>query len=148
MKKISLQNLIIAFCILFPFTSFSEQSTHTLSIRVKGAKANTGQVFASLFSSHENYLKKPISKQNSPVSEEGEAQFIFNELEPGMYAVSVVYDEDGNGKLNRGFMGIPSELVGFSNDVKGRFGPPSFDKTAFKFPESEAIVINLGDAKE
>ena len=63
------------------------------------------------------------------------------------YAVSVVYDEDGNGKLNTGFLGIPSDPVGFSNNAKGTFGPPSFYKASFAFPELEKISIILGLAK-
>jgi len=93
-------------------------------------------------------LKEPVFKQVLPINDAGEVRFIFNELKTGKYAVSVDYDEDGNGKLNTGFLGIPSELVGFSNNAKGTFDPPSFHKAFFTFPKSETISINLDQAKE
>jgi uncharacterized protein (DUF2141 family) len=57
------------------------------------------------------------------INDEGEVRFTFTDLKAGTYSVSIVYDEDSNGKLNTGFLGIPSELVGFSNNAKGTFGP-------------------------
>ena len=140
-----------SFTVLFLACSFglyAEQYPHALTVLVVGAKAGTGQAIASLFSSPDNYLKEPVLKHVMPVNDAGEARFIFSELEAGRYAVSVVYDEDGNGKLKTGFLGIPVELVGFSNNVKGTFGPPSFDKASFAFPESKRISITLGQAEE
>jgi len=148
MKIVDLHRLLIAFSIVFSLNSFAEQNPLTLTVLVDGAKANTGQAIASLFSSADNYLKEPVYKQILPINDEGGARFIFNKLEAGTYAVSIVYDEDSDGNLNTGFLGIPSELVGFSNNAKGTFGPPSFHKTSFTFSASETISIILGGAKE
>ena len=51
-------------------------------------------------------------------------------LAPGRYALSVVHDENGNGKLDKlGF--VPREGFGFSNNPAIRFGPPRFDAVTF-----------------
>ena len=34
--------------------------------------------------------------------------------------------------LDTGFLGIPTEDYGFSNDAKGTFGPASFDDSKFE----------------
>lgn len=47
-------------------------------------------------------------------------------IAPGRYAVSVIHDENGNGKLDT-VVGIPREGFGFSRNPRVRFGPPSFD---------------------
>jgi uncharacterized protein (DUF2141 family) len=52
-------------------------------------------------------------------------------LPPGRYAVSVYLDVSGNRKLDRGFLGIPKEPVGASNDPRPRFGPPHFKQCSF-----------------
>ena len=148
MKKIDLHRLFLAISIVFSLNSFAGQDSLTLTVLIDGAKANTGQAIASLFSSADNYLKEPISKQIVPINDVGGARFTFTDLKAGTYSVSIVYDEDSNGKLNTGFLGIPSELVGFSNNAKGTFGPPSFNKTSFTLPESETISIVLDQAKE
>ena len=148
MTRFNFQGLFTALFLVFSLDSFAEQYPHKLTVLVEGAKASTGKAIASLFSSADNYLKAPVLKQIMPINDAGEVRFVFNELKAGNYAVSIVYDEDGDGKLNTGFLGIPSELVGFSNNAKGIFGPPSFHKASFAFPESETIFIVLGQAKD
>lgn len=51
----------------------------------------------------------------------------FDELACGRYAVAVVHDENGNGKLDTKIFGIPREGLGSSRDARGLFGPPGFD---------------------
>jgi len=147
MRTHNFQRLSIVLIFLCSLELSAGQYPHKLTVLVVGAKAGTGQAIASLFSSVDNYLKEPVVKQVMSINDAGEAQFVFSELEVGEYAVSVVYDEDGNGKLNTGLLGIPSEVVGFSNNAKAPFGPPSFDKASFAFPHSEKISITLGRQK-
>jgi uncharacterized protein (DUF2141 family) len=54
----------------------------------------------------------------------------FPSLPPGKYAVSAYADANGNGRLDRNFLGMPSEQYGFSNNARGRFGPPAFAEAA------------------
>jgi uncharacterized protein (DUF2141 family) len=49
----------------------------------------------------------------------------FEGLPSGSYAVALFHDENGNGKVDTRF-GIPTEGVGFSNNPRLIFGPPSF----------------------
>lgn len=59
-------------------------------------------------------------------------------LAPGRYAVAAFHDTDGNGDLTLWPIGLPREAYGFSNDARGRFGPPPFDAAAFDLPASGA----------
>lgn len=129
-------------------SGFAEEVKHQLIVKVSGAKPYTGQAYLSLFSSQENYLKNPLVKKSKPIDNLGQATFVIDHLDSGTYAVSVVHDEDNNGKLNTGIMGIPTELVGFSNNAKGTFGPPAFKETSFKISEKKTIEIVFGKAKE
>lgn len=51
-------------------------------------------------------------------------------MEPGTYAIAIIHDENGNGKLDT-FVGIPREGVGFSRNPAIRFGAPSFRSAQF-----------------
>ncbi|OUW17807.1 MAG: hypothetical protein CBD18_03940 [Opitutales bacterium TMED158] len=126
---------------------FATDETVELKVVATGAKANTGQLLLSVFDSEESYLKRPVLEKQQPVGEAAETVFQIDGLAPGTYAVSIIYDEDSNGKLNTGFLGIPSELVGMSNNAKGLFGPPSFAKCAFSLSEDSIIEIALSKAK-
>ena len=55
----------------------------------------------------------------------------FKGVSPGLYALSVFHDENGNKKLDT-FLGIPKEGFGFSRNPVVRFGPPRFDKVSME----------------
>jgi uncharacterized protein (DUF2141 family) len=147
MMKAKYCSLFLGINIAISIFAYPGQCSGELIVDVHGAKSQTGNVIASVFSSPENYLKQPISEQSKPINEKGSAQFIFRGLKEGEYAISVIYDEDDNGKLNTGFLGIPTEKIGFSNNAKSTFGPPSFAETSFIYTDSTTIAINLDDAK-
>ena len=65
------------------------------------------------------------------------------ELPDGTYAIGVFHDVDRNGALSKSFLGIPKEPFGFSNNVRGRFGPPSFMEASFSLTRDLAITIAL-----
>ncbi len=54
----------------------------------------------------------------------------FGNLPSGTYALALIHDENGNGKLDTVF-GIPKEGFGFSKNPAIRFGPPSFKSSGF-----------------
>ena len=69
---------------------------------------------------------------------------VFSNLEPGRYAAIAFHDEDGDGKLGKNFLGVPTEPYGFSNDVRGFLGPPTFDAAAMALGDGdEAVRIAL-----
>jgi len=75
----------------------------------------------------------------------GLASVAFEGLACGTYAIAVVHDENGDGKLATGLFGIPVEGLGGSRDAKGFMGPPGFDaaKLTFKDPRTPvAITVN------
>ncbi len=128
------------------FTIASEDLT--LKVQVVGATPSKGQIVLSLFDSPNRHLKKPLVSLRQNVNANGEATFQLSGLEDSQYSVSVFYDEDQDGELNTNFIGIPTELIGFSNNARGRFGPPSFDQTKFS-PSSELpIKIRLSSASQ
>lgn len=67
----------------------------------------------------------------------------FGVVPKGRYAISIVHDENGNGKLDKRLM-IPREGYGFSNDAPVRMGPPSFDNAAFDVADTkERLSIRM-----
>ena len=54
----------------------------------------------------------------------------FSHLAPGTYAIAVIHDENGNGKLDTLAM-MPREGFGFSKNPAIRFGPPKFGEAQF-----------------
>lgn len=52
-------------------------------------------------------------------------------LAPGTYALSVIHDENSNGRLDR-MMAIPREGFGFSRNPRIRMGPPRYEDVRFE----------------
>ena len=148
MKTLRFHFIFYLLLICFAGSSYAQSGTLELTIIVKGGLPETGLAIVSLFNSEETFLKKPKSIHRVPIDGKGKARIGINNLSPGRYAVSVTYDEDSNGELNSRFLGIPTELVGFSNDVKGVWGPPSFQKAAFDLTSSRTIDIHLSKARD
>jgi len=53
-------------------------------------------------------------------------------LAPGAWALAVIHDENGNGRLDR-LLGIPREGFGFSRNPGLRMGPPRYEEVRFDF---------------
>lgn len=113
-----------------------------MEVMIKNIKEQKGTIRVALFSNEKDFLENFLLGKIVKVSG-NEAKVVFENLKPGDYAVSVFHDENENEKLDSGFMGIPNEPYGFSNDAMGTFGPPSFEKAKVKLDSDKVSVINL-----
>ncbi len=71
-------------------------------------------------------LPGPVEFQDVAIGPNG----LIHGMKPGTYAVSLVHDENANGKLDTKAM-IPGEGFGFSRNPMILFGPPSFGGAKF-----------------
>ncbi len=144
MKKIY---KLTASVLLFYLILVNSLYAATLDITITGFKNNAGSTLV--------YLHKQSSSFPFPASPEDavsirtekitaqSAQLTFNNLKPGRYAVSIIHDENGDGKLQSNFIGIPEEGVGVSNNVHGHFGPPSYDDASFTLKDHKHLKIKM-----
>jgi len=58
----------------------------------------------------------------------------FEGYPAGTYAIVVYHDENSNHTLDQGFLGVPTEGWGASNDARAFMAPPSFSKAKFEYP--------------
>jgi uncharacterized protein (DUF2141 family) len=63
---------------------------------------------------------------------------------PGVYALALYHDKDANTKLNKTWIGLPSEPFGVSNDAAIRLGPPKHADAAFAVAgPATPVTVNL-----
>lgn len=103
----------------------------TLRVAVEGVTPGDASVAFALFADAAAFEAATPSRKARLGP--GETTWTLEGLARGTYAVKAYVDRDGNGALNRGAFGAPSEPYGFSNDARGAFGPPSFADAAFTF---------------
>jgi uncharacterized protein (DUF2141 family) len=119
--------------------------TGSLRVIVSGLRSNDGEIQIGLFNSAASYKGKSDRFRGSilPIADH-RAEWLIEGIPFGEYAIKLFHDEDRDGKMDKNFIGIPSERFGFSNNPKISLGPPGFDKTKFLFDSKEmTIVIEL-----
>jgi uncharacterized protein (DUF2141 family) len=92
---------------------------------------NAGVVLCGLFKQG-GWLKQPVRSARATVSGRV-AVCVFRDVKPGVYAISAFHDANDNGKLDKNFIGIPTEGFCASRDARARFGPPSFKDARFRY---------------
>jgi uncharacterized protein (DUF2141 family) len=106
-----------------------------LHMRVVNLRNSNGQVICTLFDSPSAFpsdSSKAIRQITVPIKNDA-AVCDFTGIAPGKYALVVFHDENGNGKFDRNWFGLPKEGYAFSNNVKPVFSPPSFNAAAFDY---------------
>jgi uncharacterized protein (DUF2141 family) len=130
MKRYLLTITIIFICT----TNFSFLNPKgDITIEINNLRNSDGAVLISLFNDEDNFpgnAEKAIGKAKAEIIK-GTATATFKDISFGAYAVAILHDENKNLKMDFNFLGIPKEGYGFSNDAKGLFGPPAFNKAAF-----------------
>jgi uncharacterized protein (DUF2141 family) len=108
---------------------------NVIHVEISGQRSDKGHMLCALFSSPEAFptkADKAVARLTAKIAGR-KAVCDFTGVAPGTYAVSVVHDENSNGKLDRNFIGMPREGVGASNDAKGHMGPPKFSAASFRY---------------
>jgi outer membrane protein len=80
-------------------------------------------------------LRNPALVVKHPL--DGRDLYHIENIPSGEYALLVYYDENNNGKIDKNFIGIPREPLGFSNRYEPK-GPPSYSRAAFVLGEGES----------
>ena len=117
-----------------------------IHVTIAGLRSDRGQVLCQLFASADGFpaiAAKAVARTSSPIRD-AQAACDFAGIAPGHYAIAVIHDENANGRLDRNFLGIPSEGVGASRDARGHFGPPQYDDAAFDYSGgSKSMTITV-----
>jgi uncharacterized protein (DUF2141 family) len=125
--------LVCSALFLVSYYSFSQ---YTLRIDIIGISNNTGNIMLQLFDGNEEVLAQVMS-----AIKDQKCSFMIENLKPGKYAVRYYHDQNLNNKMDTNLLGKPTEGYGFSNNVTGKFGPPTFEKWLFEISENKTIVL-------
>lgn len=115
---------------------------HELMVSVTKMRNTKGDVLVSLFNSEDGFPDNPKKAfRIMKLKADQAGRFIIGDLPSGIYALSIAHDENSNGKVDTGFMGIPEEGVGFSRNPNISFGPPKFKDAAYKIEADGQIEV-------
>ncbi len=115
----------------------SQASVNTsLDVSITGKRSTKGNMLVCLTANPKAFpdCSKDPKALNAKVTANGSGNVHFDGLAPGAYAISMIHDENGNGKMDMRVF-LPKEGFGFSRNPAITFGPPKFGAASFKIGE-------------
>lgn len=105
-----------------------------LTVVLRGVDARRpGHLECALYAAADGFPGQPEkAAATARASGEGDERIcVFRGLSPGPYAVAAMHDENGNGKLDTNFFGVPTEGWATSNNVTHAMHAPDFAESKF-----------------
>ncbi len=118
----------------------------TLTVRVTGFRNDQGLARISLFREEKGFPDHAelAFRTNSAPILQGETSAVFAGLPPGDYAVSVLHDENRNGRMDVNWLGRPREGYGVSAAGRSQAGAPAFAASRFRLePPARTLAVHL-----
>ncbi len=119
-------NLFIGLLFIL-FASYTK--AQETQIKVTDIRSGKGNIILNVFKDNDSYDKNQSYKKftfDKKALLNGTLNVHIN-IEPGVYGITMIDDENEDGKINKNFVGIPKEGFGFSNFLMTKMKKPSFD---------------------
>lgn len=118
--------------------------TASVAVSLEGMRNHKGLVQACLTSDPKAFpnCDKDPAAHRLTINGAQTAPLVFEHVHPGRYAISLLHDENGNGRVDKMLM-MPKEGFGFSRNAPVRFGPPSFGSAAFDVAAGAQMKMTL-----
>jgi len=132
--------------LLFVFASLIQiVSAQILDVHIKNIQHRKGQLCVAIFDSQKSFNNETtywdtcICKKNI-LNNEFHIQI---PIHSGRFGLSVLDDEDSNGKMEYNFLGIPREGFGFSGYLQKGISKPKFEDFEFYIGSNEKKLITV-----
>jgi len=132
--------ILTSLFILISFITYSQNGE--IVINISGLRSDKGKCLLYLFNNKKGFPNdagKAINTAKGSILN-GKATIVLKDIPDGEYAIGVIHDENGNGKMDTNFLGMPKEGVGVSNNAKGHFGSPSYEDSKFRLNRKSLIM--------
>jgi uncharacterized protein (DUF2141 family) len=124
-------SLLTAFCVALFIGCCAEAAA--VKITVENVRVGRGKLHLALFNSDESWDREDSILDPEFPPTQGRTE-IFLDLPPGHYGFFIYNDENGNGKLDKTWIGFPNEPYAFSRNYKLGMHKPSFEEFSFTVP--------------
>ena len=114
----------------------------TVTATVLNLRAHKGNVVCRLYVSEADFPRGPGGNVRKKVAvvPGRPTRCTFEGVAPGTYAMTFIHDENDNGKLDKNFLGVPTEGYGVSNNRTYATKAPTWAESKF--------VVERGSRRE
>ena len=127
-----MRNLILSLTIVFLGGVIHAQDKNgvTVTVVIENVLNDQGNILAALHT-QETFMRGGGVADYATKAKAGAISFQFEDVAPGVYAISVMQDKNENYQMDTEANGMPLEPYGFSgNDMS--MGPPDFNNSRFE----------------
>ena len=147
MNKIAfiLYFLLIPFGIAISINSKKTSAPILISVIIKDIKTPNGQILMGIYKDDVSFDKEIAYKKVQALKTKISNGILLVEvkLEPGKYGISLMDDENFNGKMDYNFIGIPKEGFGFSNYYHTGLTKPKLKSFLFEVIENKNTKVEV-----
>lgn len=137
--------LFVKLCFAFIFFSSYMLSGQNVELQISGLRSTKGVILLGIFKDHESF-KKEIPFKSFKFDKKsvlnGSIKFTFD-LEEGIYGITLLDDENENGKMDYNYIGIPKEGFGFSEYYHKGITKPHFNDFKQKVIKNQNNKFNI-----
>ncbi len=128
-----MKNILLCTTILLLLIPAASLKSQNVEVTISGLRSEKGQIILGVFTSEEAFEKEEsiLEKRVPKNGSDRGSMTISLTLESGVYGISVLDDENNNGKMEFNFLGIPREGFGFSDYYHTGLTKPKF--TLYRF---------------
>ena len=139
-----IQVLCIGILLISLFSS-NALTAQKITVNISGIRAVKGQIVIGVFKDSDTYQKEEpfVNEIFSKTNLNGEALNVQFSLEPGVYGLCLLDDENNNGKMEYNFLGMPKEGFGFSDYYHSGITKPKFDSFKFTLEKDQNKSITI-----
>ena len=121
----------IGLCLMLLLAGNAPPPSASVEVQLSGARSARGVIRLCLTANRAHFLhceRDPAARSLTLPASASTAE--ISGLAAGTYALAVLHDENGNGRLDT-MLGIPREGFGFSRNPAIRMGPPRWEEVRF-----------------
>jgi uncharacterized protein (DUF2141 family) len=134
--------MILILLIGIGFTAKSQ--TGTLTVTVIGIQPDKGGAVSAGIFRKADFPKDGMAFMTKNIAVTSKSMTMtFTGVPVGEYGVAIYQDKDSSKSLNTNLVGLPKEPIGFSNDARINFGPPSFEDARIAIEEGKTMKITV-----
>lgn len=120
-------------CASFSAAAVAQNAGSSLTVNFTGIEEKQGAILGVLVDSEAAYDGKAAPVRPFMVTaDKAEVSAVVNGLAPGIYAIKLFHDVDGDGKMSTNPYGMPVEPFAFSNNAQGNMGPAKWADAKFE----------------
>ena len=120
-----------------------DDGSSSLRVEVSSFRNAKGTLNCRLFTEAASFPDGDGARTVRAAISGAQATCVFDDLPTGIYAVAVVHDENGNGRLDKNFLGLPTEGYGVSNNRTYAASSPKWDESRFNVSSREPVVLRV-----